>query len=188
MAPARQSSRYRRKRDDSKVPLMLNPRCEGCPFARRAQGFVPGEGPIKTAKVWIVGQDPGEHEFDEGRPFVEWAPSGKYLSGVLKLAGVRRSDIYITNVRKCWPPWQEKPSTKELDEALLHCAKYLDEEMAQGSPNVIITLGADAAKRLTGRDQLIKKWQGSVFKSEELGDAGGQERTTVQDSQGGPSY
>lgn len=173
------SRRKPRVIDEDAYPIRLNPGCAMCPFATRGQGFVGGEGPIATATIWLVGQDPGEHEFHEGRPFVEWAASGKYVNAALKLAGVRREGVYVTNVRKCWPP--DGASPKDMETALGYCAKYLDEEMAKGKPNVIIAIGADAMKRLTGRGELIKKWQGSTWKAEELGDGSNANVCGLQD-------
>ena len=155
---------------DARKPVSINVRCAGCPMAEVAQGFVKGEGPIGSARVWVVGQGPGWNEMVEGRPFMQYAPSGRYLDGALKLAGVRREDVYITNARKCLPPLWRKLMPDEDNESMACCAKYLDEEMAQGKPNVILTLGAPAFQRLTGRKELIKKFQGSVFRAEELGD------------------
>lgn len=143
-------------------------RCRGCPFYNRGKGFVTGDGPIRTAKVWIIGQDPGQQEIDNKKPFVEYAPSGRYVGSGLRLAGCRRDAVYVTNARKCLPP--KGASEKELAEALAHCRTYLDKEMEYGSPNVILCLGAAAAASVTGRTALIKKWQGAVFRAEELGD------------------
>jgi len=137
-----------------------------------------GEGPL-TAKLWVVGQDPGENEVIQGRPFVPTAPAGRMLNGALKLACVKREEVYITNVRKCLPP--KNASAEDLELALLHCAPYLDSELLEGNPNCILSLGAPALLRLTGRKELVKKWQGSLFKADECGfdnDSNGTRRDT----------
>lgn len=86
----------------------------------------------------------------------------------LKLAGTKRENVYLTNARKCLPP--KDATAKESEEALAHCAQYLDAEMADITPNVILTLGAPALLRVTGRRELLKKWAGTVFKSTEVGE------------------
>jgi len=65
-----------------------------------------------------------------------------------------------------------------LELGLLHSAPYLDEELGAGSPNSILALGAPALLRLTGRKELVKKWQGSVFKGSECGFDGSNGGTT----------
>lgn len=88
--------------------------CENCPAARRARPrYVLGEGPC-TAKLIIIGEAPGLEEEVQGRPFV--GKSGKLLNALLKQAGIRRSEVYITNVLKCRP-------LKKITPEMLECCK-----------------------------------------------------------------
>lgn len=108
--------------------------CRLCPLCRARHQAVPGEG-NENATVLLIGEGPGYHEDREGRPFI--GPAGQFLDELLGLAGLRRPDVYITNVVKCRPPNNRDPLPPEIDA----CGPYLDRQIAAINPKVIITLG-----------------------------------------------
>jgi DNA polymerase len=95
---------------------------------------VPGEGP-ENARVLFIGEAPGWHENQQGRPFV--GPAGQFLDQLLASIGWKREDVYITNVVKCRPPENRDP----LPEEITACAPYLDQQIAILKPRLIVTLG-----------------------------------------------
>ena len=80
--------------------------CRLCPLCRGRRQAVPGEG-NENATVMLIGEGPGYHEDQQGRPFI--GPAGQFLDELLALAGLRRGDVYITNVVKCRPPNNRDP-------------------------------------------------------------------------------
>lgn len=108
--------------------------CTLCELARTRTLAVPGEGPAK-ARVMLIGEGPGWHEDQQGRPFV--GNSGKFLNELLGAAGLRREDVYITNVVKCRPPGNRDP----LPDEIAACSGYLDRQIDAIDPDVIVTLG-----------------------------------------------
>lgn len=95
---------------------------------------MPGDGPI-GAKIMFVGEAPGFNEDKQGRPFVGQA--GRLLEELLKDIGLRREDVYITNIVKCRPPENRDPMADEI----AACEPYLDEQLALFDPRVVVTLG-----------------------------------------------
>jgi DNA polymerase len=108
--------------------------CRLCALCRGRHHAVPGEG-NEAATVMLIGEGPGYHEDREGRPFI--GPAGQFLDELLGLAGLRRADVYITNVVKCRPPNNRDPQPPEIEA----CAPYLDRQIATINPRVIVTLG-----------------------------------------------
>jgi len=108
--------------------------CNLCGLSAGRQKAVPGEGPAH-AEVMLIGEGPGFHEDQQGRPFV--GPSGQFLNELLASAGYKREQVFITNVVKCRPPGNRDP----LPEEIQACACYLDRQIALINPRVIITLG-----------------------------------------------
>jgi DNA polymerase len=108
--------------------------CPKCELARTRTHAVPGEGPA-NARVMLIGEAPGWHEDQQGRPFV--GNAGKFLNELLAKAGLKREDVFITNVVKCRPPGNRDP----LPDEIAACAPYLDRQIAAIDPDVIITLG-----------------------------------------------
>jgi DNA polymerase len=109
-------------------------RCTLCGLAASRKNAVPGEGPA-NAEIMLIGEGPGFHEDQQGRPFV--GPSGQFLNELLASAGYKREDVFITNVVKCRPPGNRDP----LPEEIQACAQYLDRQIAIIKPKVIVTLG-----------------------------------------------
>jgi len=120
----------------------INIRVYGCKRCRLWQGAkhgVPGEGPA-DAKVMVVGQNPGADEDETGRPFVGRA--GKYLAKTLGEFGVKREDLYITNIVKHTSPKNREPYPDEV----AACLPYLQEQTRIIRPKIIVLLGASAKK------------------------------------------
>ncbi len=119
--------------------------CRRCRLWQVAKHGVPGEGPL-TAKVMIIGQNPGAEEDETGRPFVGRA--GKYLTKTLTEFGIKRESVYITNIVKHVSPQNRKPYPDEVDA----CLTYLIAQIEIVKPKIIVLLGASAkgTPRLNG--------------------------------------
>jgi uracil-DNA glycosylase family 4 len=109
-------------------------RCTQCRLSKGRTLAVPGEGP-ETARIMFVGEGPGFHEDQQGRPFV--GAAGQFLEQLLASIGLNRQDVYITNVVKCRPPNNRDPQPDELSA----CRSYLDRQIALIQPQLIVTLG-----------------------------------------------
>ena len=114
--------------------------CLKCPLSKSRVKAVPGEGPA-DARVLLIGEAPGYHENQQGRPFV--GPSGQFLEELLAAAGLKRSDVFITNVVKCRPPGNRDPQPDEIDA----CSEYLGRQTSTIKPRVIVTLGRHSLAR-----------------------------------------
>jgi uracil-DNA glycosylase family 4 len=108
--------------------------CTDCRLHLSRKRAVPGEGPA-NASVMFIGEGPGFHENEQGRPFV--GAAGKFLEELLEGIGLSRMDVFICNVVKCRPPGNRDPQPEEIEA----CAKYLDDQIRQVDPRVIVTLG-----------------------------------------------
>ncbi len=108
--------------------------CTRCELHRTRTNAVPGEGPA-DARIMFIGEAPGWNEDQQGRPFV--GAAGKFLEELLGAAGLKRSDVFITNVVKCRPPGNRDP----LPDEIAACAPYLERQIAAIDPDVIVTLG-----------------------------------------------
>jgi uracil-DNA glycosylase family 4 len=109
-------------------------RCESCELAKHRTRVVPGEGPEKVDLLFI-GEAPGWHEDQQGRPFV--GPAGQFLEQLLKSINLTRNDVFIANVIKCRPPSNRDPLPSEIQA----CSKWLDKQIELLSPKMIVTLG-----------------------------------------------
>jgi uracil-DNA glycosylase len=125
------------------IPLSLdelNMQIYGCKKCRLWQGAkhgVPGEGPL-TAKVMLIGQNPGAEEDETGRPFVGRA--GKFLTKILAENNIRREDVFISNIVKHVSPKNRKPYPDEV----AACIPYLNVQISVIKPKIIVLLGASA--------------------------------------------
>ncbi|MEW6083473.1 MAG: uracil-DNA glycosylase [Chloroflexota bacterium] len=108
--------------------------CTNCALHHSRKKSVPGEGPA-TAEIMFIGEGPGFHENEQGRPFV--GAAGKFLDQLLAQAGVTRADVWIGNVVKCRPPENRDP----LPEELAACNEYLERQIQTINPSIIVTLG-----------------------------------------------
>lgn len=134
--------------------------CTRCPIAELANTAVMGEGPL-DAKLMIVGEQPGDQEDLQGRPFV--GPAGQLLDVHLAQAGIARDDVYVTNAVKHFKYEQrgkrrihQSPNAKEIDT----CRWWLESERAIVRPQLVLALGASAARGLLGRTVSIGKARG----------------------------
>ena len=121
--------------------------CEGCPYRGRAR--VGPAGSLKSAIV-IVGQCPGKTEAQTGIPFT--GKAGYRLNKLLLDAGLKREDLYITNVVKCFV----EPGESVDKKAIRHCRKFLDLELEALNPKLLIALGRVA-------EDTLQSYQGRVF-------------------------
>lgn len=108
--------------------------CTKCILHYSRKHAVPGEG-RPDAEIMMIGEGPGFYENEQGRPFV--GPAGKFLDELLQQAGLKREDVFITNVVKCRPPGNRDPQPEEL----AACDGYLERQLQAINPRVIDTLG-----------------------------------------------
>jgi DNA polymerase len=140
--------------------------CRACPLWKAGTQTVFGEG-TQNAEVMLVGEQPGDREDIEGRPFV--GPAGRLLDEALEEAGIDRSAAYLTNAVKHFK-WQprgkrrihQKPSWGET----AACRPWLDAELAVVRPTALVLLGATAAQGLLGRNFRVTKQRGVPLESE----------------------
>jgi len=139
--------------------------CKACPLWENATQTVFGEGAAEAGVVF-VGEQPGDREDIEGRPFV--GPAGKLFDEALVEARIDRSQVYVTNVVKHfkWKPQgkrriHQKPNWREI----AACRPWLDAELAILKPRVLVCLGATAAQALLGRDFRVSRQRGELVDS-----------------------
>ena len=123
--------------------------CTACALARGRTRVVPGEG-SESARVMFIGEGPGYHEDQQGRPFV--GPAGKLLDELIASIGMKRADVYITNVVKCRPPGNRDPLPGEIEA----CRQWLDPQIQMLRPRVIVTLGRHSLARFLPKDIISK--------------------------------
>jgi DNA polymerase len=139
--------------------------CRACPLWRVGTQTVFGEG-AATAKVVLVGEQPGDQEDRAGRPFV--GPAGRVLDEALEAAGIDRSAAYVTNAVKHFK-WtargkrriHAKPNAAEI----AACNPWLQAELDVVRPEVLVCLGATAAQALLGRQFRVTKQRGTWVES-----------------------
>jgi DNA polymerase len=115
--------------------------CRKCRLWKSAKHGVPGEGPT-NAKIMLIGQNPGAEEDETGRPFVGRA--GKFLTKTLAEYGIKREDVFITNIVKHVSPQNRKPLSGEVEA----CLPYLTKQISVIKPKIIVLLGASAKDTL----------------------------------------
>ncbi|GAA3471878.1 UdgX family uracil-DNA binding protein [Nonomuraea roseola] len=142
--------------------------CEGCDLYRDATQTVFGEGPSQ-ARFLIVGEQPGDQEDRKGAPFV--GPAGRILDKGLEEAGIDRQDAYLTNAVKHFSftlrgkrRIHQKPTVAEIEA----CGPWLNAELALLKPEMVVVLGATAARALLGAAFKVTQHRGEVL---ELGEA-----------------
>jgi len=134
--------------------------CKGCDLYLRGTQTVFGEG-RSAASIMLVGEQPGDKEDQEGKPFV--GPAGHLLDKCLAESGIDRNQVYVTNMVKHfkWVPRgkrriHEKPNSLEI----AACRPWLDAELAAVKPKVVVCLGATAAQGLLGKTFRVTKSRG----------------------------
>ena len=139
--------------------------CRACPLWKRATQTVFGDG-SRSARAIFVGEQPGDREDIEGRPFV--GPAGWLLDKCLAEAGIDRAQAYVTNIVKHFK-WEargkkrihKKPNALEV----AACRPWLDAEIALVKPKVLVCLGATAAQALLGSAFRVTKSRGTLVPS-----------------------
>ena len=139
--------------------------CQACDLWKNATQTVFGEGPPR-AKLFLVGEQPGDQEDLAGHPFV--GPAGKILNEALQRAGIDRAEVYVTNVVKHfkWAPAQrgkrrihKKPRSSEIQA----CRPWLDAELEIVKPEILVCLGATAAQSILGSEISVTRQRGQPF-------------------------
>ena len=136
--------------------------CKGCDLWSNATQTVFGEG-SEHAKLMLVGEQPGDHEDVEGKPFV--GPAGRLLDTALERAAIPRANVYLTNVVKHFK-WvrrgkrrlHEKPNSQEVRA----CRPWLDAEVKTVQPRLVVLLGATAAQAVLGPTVRVTRQRGQV--------------------------
>ena len=139
--------------------------CKACDLWKLGTQTVFGEGHA-IARVMLVGEQPGDKEDLQGRPFV--GPAGAVLDKALAAAGINRNDVYVTNIVKHfkWEPrgkrrLHKKPNTLEISA----CRPWLDAEIKVVKPEVVVLLGASAAQGIMGRQFRVTQQRGQWVQS-----------------------
>jgi DNA polymerase len=137
--------------------------CTSCDLYRHATQTVFGEGP-PTAEAMLVGEQPGDREDVEGRPFV--GPAGRLLARALGEAGVDRHEAYVTNVVKHFkftPRGKRRIHSTPNAVEIRACRQWLDAEVEAIDPRLVVCLGAVAAKALIGASFRVTKQRGQLL-------------------------
>jgi uracil-DNA glycosylase family protein len=139
--------------------------CKACDLWKLGTQTVFGEGRL-AARVMMVGEQPGDKEDLQGRPFV--GPAGAVLDKALAAAGIDRKDVYVTNIVKHfkWEPrgkrrLHKKPNALEISA----CRPWLDAEISVVKPEVVVLLGATAAQGMLGSQFRVTKQRGQWVQS-----------------------
>ncbi len=136
--------------------------CTLCPLSQGRTNAVPGEGSSRS-EIMFIGEGPGFNEDRQGRPFV--GPAGQFLEQLLASIGMKREDVYITNMIKCRPPNNRDPLPGEMEA----CRPYLDKQMQLLKPKVIVTLGRHSFTKFFPKETISKargrarKWNGMTI-------------------------
>jgi uracil-DNA glycosylase family protein len=140
--------------------------CKGCDLYKNATQTVFGEGPA-GANVMFVGEQPGDQEDRQGRPFV--GPAGRLLNKALAEADIPRDRVYVTNAVKHFKwIWRgkrrlhQKPSIRQV----MACRPWLEAELEVVRPKIVVCLGATAAQSVLARPVLITKARGKFIESD----------------------
>jgi uracil-DNA glycosylase family protein len=139
--------------------------CTACHLFKRATQTVFGEGP-KDAAIMLVGEQPGDYEDLEGKPFV--GPAGKIMDQALEEAGIDRKELYVTNAVKHFK-WElrgkrrihQKPNSREI----AACRPWLETELRLVKPKLLVCLGATAAQAVFGPSFRVTRERGKVLSS-----------------------
>lgn len=139
--------------------------CKACDLWENATQTVFGAGK-RSAKVLFIGEQPGNDEDLQGKPFV--GPAGRLLDQALEQAGIDRSQTYVTNVVKHfkWEPRGKRRIHKKPNSAEIQaCRPWLEAEIATVKPRVIVCLGATAAQTLLGKSFRVTQQRGQIIPS-----------------------
>jgi uracil-DNA glycosylase len=142
--------------------------CRGCALYLCGSQAVFGEGP-RTARVLVVGEQPGDEEDKQGKPFV--GPAGKLLDRAFDEAGIARGELYLTNAVKHFKWAREAGGKRRIHKTpsageVKACFPWLEMEIKLLQPGVIVCLGATASKALLGRTFSVMKSRGRPIESQ----------------------
>lgn len=129
--------------------------CTRCGLCRTRKNTVFGSG-NKNADWLFIGEGPGQHEDEQGLPFV--GPAGQLLTEMIRAIGLSREDVFIANIVKCRPPNNRDPHVDEV----ASCHDYLQRQIALIKPKIIMAVGRIAAQTLLGTDETVGKLRGRV--------------------------
>lgn len=115
----------------------------------------------EDADIVFVGEAPGFYEDKEGEPFV--GAAGQLLTRLLASAGLKREDVYITNVLKCRPPGNRDPLPEEIEA----CRPLLDKQLTIIKPTILVTLGSFAARTILGKTVSMSKVHGQIIETDQ---------------------
>ena len=132
--------------DTLPFPGALVRACKGCGLSAKCRAPVPGENINPDVDVMFVGQNPGFHEDQQGKPFI--GAAGEYLDSLLFQARIPRDSVAIANLVKCLTPSNRQPSPAEIKA----CSKWLDLEVETVDPYIIVTMGVPATRHFLGPD------------------------------------
>jgi DNA polymerase len=127
--------------------------CRKCDLGSSRTNAVPGEGNPRT-RILFVGEAPGADEDVQGRPFVGRA--GQLLDKIIEACGLKREEVFIANILKCRPPDNRDPRPEEI----INCLPYLQRQIEILNPEVIVALGAHAARTLLNTNRPIGQLRG----------------------------
>jgi len=127
--------------------------CRKCELGSLRTNTVPGEG-SPNARIMFIGEAPGADEDAQGRPFVGRA--GQLLDKIIGACGLKRSDVFICNILKCRPPDNRDPRAEEI----ISCLPYLQRQIEIINPEIIVALGAHAARTLLNTTKPIGQLRG----------------------------
>mgnify|MGYP000835780421 CR=1 FL=1 len=133
--------------------------CRGCALPDKRTHVVFGDG-CETAEIMLIGEGPGQHEDEQGIPFVGRA--GQLLDDMLEIIHLDRTKVYIANVVKCRPPQNRDPLNVEQDA----CIGYLRRQAALMKPKIIVCLGRISAMEIIKEDFRITQEHGQFFEKD----------------------
>ena len=135
--------------------------CQKCKLCQKRQHIVLGEG-NKKAKLMFIGEGPGADEDTQGLPFV--GKAGQLMNKAFQGLGIKREEVYITNIVKCRPPANRVP---EDDEATA-CLDYLRNQVVLIKPKIIVLMGSTALKNILGKEYGITSSRGNWIEQKEI--------------------
>ena len=137
--------------------------CRNCSLWKHATQAVPGEGPV-SARMMLVGEQPGDQEDLAGRPFV--GPAGQLLDRALAAAGIKRSEVYVTNAVKHFKfelRGKRRLHKKPAELEIAACHAWYESEVATVQPALIVALGATAVRAVLGHALPILANRGTLI-------------------------
>lgn len=135
--------------------------CAKCNLCETRTQTVFGTG-NRNADWMLIGEAPGQHEDEQGKPFV--GKAGLLLTEMLRAIGLARDDVFIANILKCRPPGNRDPQPNEIE----MCSGYLRQQQALVKPKIILAVGRIAAQTLLNTDAPLSKLRGKVHKQDDI--------------------